>query len=204
MNDPLHDIVRRCRDGDRGAWVELYRACGPTIRRFVCCIAGPTADSDDLVQEIFVEVAAGLERFRGDSRFTTWLYGIAIHVTRDHLRTESRRRRRHEAFGAWKAAEPEMRPDTLDQAAALERLRRVWGALEGLGTKTRAAWMMCDVEGLSPAEAAAALDVPVVTVRVRLFRARRALLATLELADGPQIPMSGAYLARSAGTTEVP
>lgn len=203
MTDEMLEVVRRCRDGDRCAWIELYRACGPGLARFLGCVAGPLPDLDDLVQEVFVEVVASLDRFRGESRFTTWLYGIALHVARDHLRKEFRRRRRHEAFGAWKAAQPDLRPDTLDQAALAERLRRVWAALEGLGPKTRAAWTLCDVEGLSPAETARALAVPVVTVRVRLFRARRALLATLEAADSPRAPGHEERVARPAGT-EVP
>ncbi len=91
--DPVLRLVQRCRAGDPAAWTELYRQEGPRVARFLRRLLGPTRDTDDAVQQVFVELFASLARFRGEARLSTWLYSIASNVARKRLRGERYRKR---------------------------------------------------------------------------------------------------------------
>lgn len=178
IGGPVEPLLSRCREGDEAAWAELYRACGPTVSRFLRCLLGPAVDLDDAVQQVFVELVVSLERFRGDSSLTTWLYSVAAHVARKQVRTEVRWRRRVGAFREWAEGAPGP-GDPADTAEARYALRIVAGAVEQLRFPQRAVWVMHEIEGLEPAEIAKILNTTAVCVRVRLFRARREIAAAI-------------------------
>ncbi|MCB9786885.1 MAG: sigma-70 family RNA polymerase sigma factor [Deltaproteobacteria bacterium] len=172
--------MRRCQEGDERAWAELYRTCAPLVARFVGRLVGPSGPVDDLVQAVFVEVLRSIRRFRGEARLTTWLYGVAHRVTARHIRGETRRR--DERWGearATVAASPELTASARESLAVVER------AVLELPEAQRSVWVMRELEGLSTAEVAEALGVPLGTVRSRLFAGRQHVLAALEASPVP-------------------
>ena len=158
----------------------LYREHGDAVARWVLRLAGPSftrADVQDAVQEVFAVAAERMSSFRGDSKRTTWLYGIAENV----VRAERRRRRVRRWFLGAEREEPSLpaplAPDLLaqQQAQAL-----VYRALDRLGEPYRSALILFEIEELSGQRIAELKGVKLTTVWVWLHRARGHFLRELE------------------------
>lgn len=175
----LADTLALCRQGDPSAWNDLYRRHAPLVARFLRSLLGADPELDDLVQQVFVQAVASLGAFRGDSRFTTWLLGIASNVARQHVRGRVRTRRHEAEYAESSRAEAAMAADPADGSEARACLGRLQGALEGLSLANRTVWVLHEVEGMDARQVASTLGVTALTVRVRLFRARRAVLRAL-------------------------
>jgi RNA polymerase sigma-70 factor (ECF subfamily) len=147
----------------------LYRAHAGFVRRAVVRLAGPRADVDDLVQDVFLIALERRESFEGRSASTTWLYGIAVRIV-----STARRRARLRRFLRLEAAhEPVDRhtPATLFEHG--EASRTVYRALDGLSEKRRTVFILYELEGLSGEEIAAVVGCPLKTVWTRLHHARK-------------------------------
>ncbi|MBH1965469.1 MAG: RNA polymerase sigma factor [Comamonadaceae bacterium] len=158
---------------------DLVKEHWTRLHRFIIKNIGNHDDAEDLTQQAFSEAVRSFERFRGESELSTWLYGIAMNLVRNHLsRAPSRR------YEFTDDSELEFTPsDELDPAAQLEQtqqLTELAQALEDLPPRMREVLLMVAVDELSYEEAAVLLTVPVGTVRSRLSRARTALRAQLE------------------------
>lgn len=171
------ELIERCKKLDRTAHDELYHRFRRQVAGNLYRVLGDRDDLEDLVQEVFVIAFRGLERFRGDARLSTWLYRICVNVALGRIRT---RKRRPNAIGVLDldtvSADPSMteRPETPDRS--LERRRdqeRVYAALEHLAPKKRIVLYLHEIEGLDLKEIAYLVDSNPVTVRTRLFYARR-------------------------------
>lgn len=171
------DLIERCRALDRAAHDELYHRFRRQVAANLFRVLGDRNDLDDLVQEVFVIAFRGLERFRGDARLSTWLYRICVNVALGRIRT---RKRRPNAIGVLDLdaaqGDPSLteRPETPDRT--LERRRdqeRVYRALEQLAPKKRIVLYLHEIEGRDLKEIAYLVDSNPVTVRTRLFYARR-------------------------------
>lgn len=171
------DLIARCRADERGAHDELYHRFRRQVAGNLYRVLGDRTDLDDLVQEVFVIAFRGLERFRGDARLSTWLYRICVNVALGRIRT---RKRRPNAIGVADldaaSADPSLieRPEQPDRS--LERQQdhaRVYRALETLAPKKRVVLYLHEIEGLDLKEIAYLVDSNPVTVRTRLFYARR-------------------------------
>lgn len=147
-----------------------------------------TRDEDealDVTQEVFYRIWRGLPGFRGAAKLSTWVFQIAWNTVRTQG-TRRSRRPRLVALSEGRVGEPERRLELRDphadperRAAAGELLERVDRVLAGLPEGQRAAVWLRDGEGMSYEEIAAALGVPVGTVRSRLARARATLRSSL-------------------------
>ncbi len=177
--DPVDeaDLIRRCRADERAAQDELYHRFRRQVAGNIYRVLGDRSDLEDLVQEVFVIAFRGLERFRGDARLSTWIYRICVNVALGRIRT---RKRRPAAIGVADldsaAADPSLieRPETPERT--LERRRdqaRVYEVLELLAPKKRVVLYLHEIEGLDLKEIAYLVDSNPVTVRTRLFYARR-------------------------------
>ncbi len=171
------DLIARCRAHERAAHDELYHRFRRQVAANLYRVLGDRTDLDDLVQEVFVIAFRGLERFRGDARLSTWLYRICVNVALGRIRT---RKRKPPAIGVADldaaAIDPSMteRPETPERS--LERRQdqaRVYAALETLAPKKRIVLYLHEIEGLDLKEIAYLVDSNPVTVRTRLFYARR-------------------------------
>jgi RNA polymerase sigma-70 factor (ECF subfamily) len=171
------DLIERCRRHDRAAHDELYHRFRRQVAGNLYRVLGDRSDLDDLVQEVFVIAFRGLERFRGDARLSTWIYRICVNVALGRIRT---RKRRPAAIGMTDldtaAIDPSIteRPETPERS--LQRRQdqeRVYRALERLAPKKRIVLYLHEIEGLDLKEIAYLVDSNPVTVRTRLFYARR-------------------------------
>ena len=171
------DLIQRCRADERAAQDELYHRFRRQVAANLYRVLGDRTDLDDLVQEVFVIAFRGLDRFRGDARLSTWLYRICVNVALGRIRT---RKRRPSAIALpdldAAVIDPSLaeRPETPDRS--LERRRdqeRVYRALEALAPKKRIVLYLHEIEGLDLKQIAYLVDSNPVTVRTRLFYARR-------------------------------
>jgi RNA polymerase sigma-70 factor, ECF subfamily len=171
------ELIQRCRADDRTAHDELYHRFRRQVAGNLYRVLGDRTDLDDLVQEVFVIAFRGLERFRGDARLSTWLYRICVNVALGRIRT---RKRKPPAIGVadldMATADPSLteRPETPERTLERQRDReRVYRALEVLAPKKRIVLYLHEIEGLDLKEIAYLVDSNPVTVRTRLFYARR-------------------------------
>jgi RNA polymerase sigma-70 factor (ECF subfamily) len=168
-----HDaaVWQQVRQGDEAAFGRLYREHAPALFRFALRLTGSRAVAEDVVQDVFVGLidaatrppGAGYDPARGPLR--SYLYGAVRNAAHKRLREGPVARADVEAIRIGQ------RTDDDRQA--------VTAALLQLEPDFREVVILCEVEGLQYEEAAAALDIPVGTVRSRLFRARARLAAAL-------------------------
>jgi RNA polymerase sigma-70 factor, ECF subfamily len=184
------DLIQRCRADERAAHDELYHRFRRQVAGNLYRVLGDRTDLEDLVQEVFVIAFRGLDRFRGDARLSTWLYRICVNVALGRIRT---RRRRPNAIGVSDldsaSADPSLteRPETPEKSLERQRDReRVYQALEQLAPKKRIVLYLHEIEGLDLKEIAYLVDSNPVTVRTRLFYARREFYRVIAGEDMPE------------------
>ncbi len=177
--DPDVELIARAKDGDTEAFHALFTRHQAKVARIVFRMIGPSPDVEDVVQDVFLNVYRSLPSFRGDAKFSTWLYRLATNVTRMHLR----RGRSRPRFADVEVPEtprdgaPAETPDVTVERA--ERVRALYRLLDKLTEKKREVLVLHDLEGVPAKEIADTLDIPVLTVRTRLFYARKELYAAL-------------------------
>ena len=193
------ELIGRCRADERAAHDELYHRFRRQVAGNLYRVLGDRQDLEDLVQEVFVIAFRGLSRFRGDARLSTWLYRICVNVALGRIRT---RKRRPAAVGVADldaaAADPSLteRPETPDRT--LERRQeqqRVYRALEQLPPKKRIVLYLHEIEGRDLKEIAYLVESNPVTVRTRLFYARREFYRALAGDDTGDAATAGAAVA---------
>jgi len=176
------DLVRRLKDGDARALDELFRRHRDAAYRVAYRLLGNAEDALDCVQEAFIHVMRGIDAFRGQAAFRTWLYRVVTHAALDYRRY--RAVRKTASLDTEEAREPAAAParqPTPDQEVAARDLgAAIDKALENVSEKNRAALILY-TEGLSYKEVAEALGISVGTVMSRIYNARarlRELLAS--------------------------
>jgi RNA polymerase sigma-70 factor, ECF subfamily len=136
----------------------------------------PTAE--DVTQEAFIHAYRALRRFRGQSKFSTWLFRITRNCAVDAIRRRERLRRLDREAVAGREEEDRTDPSL---RASLER------AIEALPRELREAFVLIEVLGLSYAEASAVLSVVTGTLKSRMYRARRLLIEAIEEVDADEV-----------------
>lgn len=133
---------------------------------------------EDLFQEVFLNVLEGLPRFRGRSRLSTWIWSVALHTCLRHVNRG--RRRPFRSLDEWmEDAGGEPAGGEATDPAAGEARAHLEAALARLPLKQRLPILLCHVEGLSQREVAAALALPLGTVKTNVYRGLRRLRAEL-------------------------
>jgi RNA polymerase sigma-70 factor (ECF subfamily) len=171
------EVVRRVLAGDLASYEILMRRHNRTVYRAIRSLLRDSDEVEDAMQQTYLSAYARLDRFRGASRFSTWLVAIALNEARGRLR-----RRTLRAVADREGAEPPPPPTPESQAATRELVAALERAIERLPAQYRTVVLLREVEGLATAEAAEALDVSEDVVKTRLHRAR-ALLRDLLAAD---------------------
>jgi RNA polymerase sigma-70 factor, ECF subfamily len=170
-------LVLRCQAGDKQAFRELFRHHRNDVVRLVQRLLGGRGDVDDVVQEVFLQVHRSLKDFRFGSRFSTWLYRVTVNVVLMQRRAARSRPQLVEAPDGLAPADGALSPE--EQAVRNRRVESFFRLLDRLSEKKRTAYILHEMEGLSPSEIAETVGAPVLTVRTRLFYARRELAAML-------------------------
>ena len=179
MDDDDRQLWDRARAGDAAAFGALYERHASAVYNFCFWRTSDAALAEDLSAAVFLEVWASRGRIElTEATLLPWLLGVAHNLVRNQWRSARRRR-------AALARLPPLRdsPDPVDEVAARvdaqSRMRAVRAACERLPKRELEVLEMCVWMGLSPAEAAAALRIPVGTVHSRLHRARARLRRSL-------------------------
>lgn len=171
-------LVRRAATGDAEAFRGLFVRHRSDVARLVYRMLNGPSDLDDVVQEVFVQVFRSLKDFRGQSKFSTWLHRVTVNVVLMHRRSaRSRPVLTEEVPNELVADEGQTLPD--EDAERHERMRAFQRLLARLADKKRIVFVLHELEGMSPAEISEVVGAPVLTVRTRLFYARRELEALL-------------------------
>jgi RNA polymerase sigma-70 factor (ECF subfamily) len=168
-------LVKAAKGGDRRAFGDLVAHFQDRLFRAACGLVRNATEAEDIAQETFVRAYLGLGRFRGDSAFYTWLFGILLNVYRRFLR-RSRRDRTVEMADVERA---DGAPSPSRRAAVGEELGRTLRAIEHLPRRLREVMVLRHVEEMSYEEIAEAAGCRVGTVRSRLHRARELLVTRL-------------------------
>lgn len=159
--------VAQARGGDASAFEELVRTYEAPVYRLALRMCGGRAeDAQEVAQEAFLAAWRGLPRFRGQCRFSSWLYKLTANAAVDHLRREKRR----------PAAVPHTPQEELERR---ELHRAVQQALDRLTPEHREVLLLRQMQGLSYQEIGAALSLEEGTVKSRLSRAKRQLRTIL-------------------------
>jgi RNA polymerase sigma-70 factor, ECF subfamily len=173
---PDEALLRRIAAGDRDAMAILFRRRQQNVYRFALHLTGSPAVADDVTQDVFIAVIRDAARFEpGRATADAWLCGIARNFVRRRLDGRRRDEPIDEAAGA-AAFETDPIGD-LAKAQQLDTLRR---ALLSLPLRYREVVVLCDLHEMAYADAAAALQCAVGTVRSRLHRARTLLALKMQ------------------------
>jgi RNA polymerase sigma-70 factor (ECF subfamily) len=168
-------IARVLLREDQNAFGELVRRYQSPVRGFLIKMSNGDAHlADDLAQEAFLKAWKKLATFRGEGKFSTWLFGIAHNEWRMHVRG-----RKEIALEDLADPPPEAQ---LGEAASASRLRMdLAEAMKTLTSDERAAIVLCCQNGLSHEEAAQALECPLGTVKTNILRGKEKLRRQLSL-----------------------
>lgn len=177
--DPDEALVAQATAGDMAAWAKLYERHFAGVLRHICFLSGDASIGEDLAQEVFARALAGLDRFGQRSAFSTWVHGIAVNTVRKHRESQARAvrvRERAARIAAITGPDDDLDRRSLQQA----RVQALYQILDRLPLHLREAFVLRDLEGLAPAEAAAQLGISPGNLAVRATRARQRLRAELE------------------------
>jgi RNA polymerase sigma-70 factor (ECF subfamily) len=177
-------LIARAAAGDTTAFRQLYERHRTDVARLVYRMLGGRSDFEDVIQEVFVQVYRSLKDFRGQAKFSTWLHRVTVNVVLMHRRSA----RSRPVFADEPAADGSMQSDAIapdDDAERRERVRAFGRLLARLADKKRIVFVLHELEGIAPSEIAKIVGAPVLTVRTRLFYARRELAAMM--ADEPSL-----------------
>lgn len=185
MRDDEEHLVTRLQRRDERAFVECMQRYQDKVWSLVYRMLGNRHEAEDVAQEVFVTVFKSIDSFRGESKFSTWLYRIAANQCKNRLKYLGRRGRRGgEAFD--EATERELQrardqgmvpslagPDQVLEGVQLERIMQQ--GIASLDEEHRVLIILRDVEELSYEEIGQITGLPEGTVKSRLHRARLAL-----------------------------
>jgi RNA polymerase sigma-70 factor (ECF subfamily) len=189
MSDLEPSLLRRLKDRDERAFRELIEAHRDRVYNISFRMLGSRAEAEDVAQEVFIAVFKTIETFRGDSKFSTWLYRVAVNHCKNRIKYLARRHDRdrdeldettngqHGAHGAIGGPGPRA-PDHALEAQQMETL--IQEAIAELDEEQRVVVVLRDIEDLSIEEICKITDLPDGTVKSRLHRARLVLRKKLQ------------------------
>lgn len=188
MTEPERALVRRLRDRDERAFRELLESHRDRVYNITYRMLGNRAEAEDVAQEVFITVFKTIDSFREESKFSTWLYRVAVNHCKNRIKYLARRHDRdrdeldetsHSANGAIMNVQLRTpQPDRALEGAQMEGILQK--AIEGLDDDHRIVVVLRDVEDLSIEEICEITGLPDGTVKSRLHRARLALRKKLQ------------------------
>jgi RNA polymerase sigma-70 factor (ECF subfamily) len=208
---PDAELVAALKRGDEPAFAALVDAYSPGLMRMARMFVRDRAVAEEVVQETWIAVLRGIDRFEGRSSLKTWIYRILMNTAK----TRGQREARSIPFSAAAAGdEPSVDPDRFlgpdhrhagawmlgpsewqtpeEELLGGETIQVILRAIDELPDAQRAVITMHDVEGIPSAEVAAALEISDGNQRVLLHRARSKVRAAIERHLGAVEPNAAA------------
>lgn len=159
------DLIAACRSGSVSAFESLYQMHGSRMKSIAYHMLGSQSDAEDAVQEAFLKIYRGIQGFSGASSLATWMYRILMNTCRDVGRKRQRSPKETEIG--------EFEPSPAAPSAPLQFALQQ--AIERIQDHHRTVFLLFEVEGLSHAEIAGMMEVPVGTSKSWLFEAKKEL-----------------------------
>ena len=186
-------IIEKVLGGDANAFEELVLKYEKTVYNLALRMVGDRDDAFDMTQEAFIKAYGSLSSFRGDSKFSVWIYRIATNVCLDFLRSKSRKQQVSLTVSDDDDEDaqldiPDPKADPEQQLIKKISMQSVEEGLKTLPDKQRQILVMRELGGMSYAEIGKALSLEEGTVKSRIFRARKSLCTFL--LDSGNIPDS--------------
>jgi RNA polymerase sigma-70 factor (ECF subfamily) len=174
-------LVRASLQGDQEAFAVLISRHAPSVFSVTTRMLGRAADAEDVAQDTFVSAYKALSRFQFESKFSTWLYRIAVNKCTDVLRS---RRPGHVSLdssegvdmAAWPAVDDDTPHEELERIELASELER---GIQALPPLYRESFVLKHVEGLGYDEMSDILGVPRDTLKMRVYKARTLLCRSL-------------------------
>jgi RNA polymerase sigma-70 factor, ECF subfamily len=174
------DLLPGCRSGDEAAWRALVERYTRKVFGLAYRFTGRAEEAEDLAQEVFVKVYQTLHRYREtDGPFGAWLMAVARNHAIDRYRRGRQERQRRSDDPLLLETAPAGGEHPIAGIERDERARLLHKGLRALPPDLRAPLVMCDLQGLAYDEIAAALELPLGTVKSRINRARLELAKRL-------------------------
>lgn len=182
--DEEQALIHNCVAGDTRSFAVLVERYRDRVYNVIYRMCRDHQEAEDLSQEAFLKAFEKLDRFRGGSRFYTWLFRIAVNLTLSRKRKTGRTRVlsldcgredgcRETVSAANAVPSRAAGPEKLTENA--ETAARISAAIAGLDEEFRAVVVLRDIEDMDYAEISAVLGIPAGTVKSRLFRGRKIL-----------------------------
>jgi RNA polymerase sigma-70 factor (ECF subfamily) len=175
-------IIGRVRGGETRLFEELVRRYQDQVYAMAARLVGVSGDAEDVAQEAFLKAFRGLDGFKGDAKFSTWLYRITWNLCTDWLRRNRKPGRQHSSIDE----APEVADSRVDVAGSLvesERREEIRRALEELPEKYRSVVTLMYFQKMPYDQISSVLGLPLKTIETRLYRARRMLRERLAAMD---------------------
>jgi len=180
------ELARRCAEGEVAAVRHLVSANNQRLFRVAWSVLKNRSEAEDVLQSSYAKALAAIGAFEGRSSLATWLTRIAINEALARRRVQERRRKHLEAEGVQvletyreQLAKGSQAPSPEAEAARHQLRLILERAIADLPENFRTVFVLHEIEGVSVEDAAAALQIPVGTVKTRLMRARRKLQQAL-------------------------
>lgn len=171
-------LVVACKNGDQDAFSLLVQRYQRRVFNLVFRMLQNYEEASEVTQEAFLAAWQGLPAFRGEARFSTWLYRIAYNCALKQLETRKRDKALHMALQAEQNLEEEASKMTLIEA--LDKQEMVQEQLSQLPPKYRIVLILRHLQDMTYEEMAEVLTMPIGTIKTHLFRARNLLKERLQ------------------------
>jgi RNA polymerase sigma-70 factor, ECF subfamily len=172
LPQPDQRLLDKARAGDERAFASLVEEYRRPVLAYVYRMVGDYGLAEDLVQDVFLRVFQRLGTFRGHCLFTTWLFQIAKNRVLDELRAQARRPEPPREL-----TELPTNEDVLSRNGEIdETVAAIWQAVGKLDLDLKMPLLLRDVAGLSYREIGETLEIPLPTVKWRLYTARETVI----------------------------
>jgi RNA polymerase sigma-70 factor, ECF subfamily len=180
-----NDFLNKLQAGDKAAFGELVKLYAERVINTCYKFLLNKADSEDIAQEVFIEVFQSLKSFRGDSKLSTWIYRIAVTKSLDEIKKQNRKKRIL-SFGKilhlddvanWLSG-GQLADDSLHET---EKMKEVMFALNKLPDNQRVAFTLSRIEGYENGEIAEMMNTTTIAVESLISRAKKRVRKELEI-----------------------
>jgi len=190
LNDPDFELVNAAKRGEEEAFTMLVEKYSHQVFSLSMRMLNDYGEAEDLTQEVFLKVFKNIKRFKGKSKFSTWLYQITLNAAINRINYLKKRRHYDSDSVNQTSARgndenygvdlPDLSPSSEDEVIGRETYTKILEEINSLPEEFRVVIVLRDLEEKSYQEIAEILNIPEGTVKSRIHRAREILKKKLE------------------------